>query len=481
MASSKREFANFKEFPGKIDHDRNLYEFPMLYKVADSGKTRQWAVYIRLIKEGSKNAKETKKQNWNMLEEDEVPIKDDYLEDACSLPQGIISELWTESGIVGGHVSRSAASYPKEKNVGRANYRNYFHQALTDARSKYLKKITEGSVEQKKLKNQALDATKDKLYFPMLARKYDDYADKPGKITYPLYIQNKINGNRCIIYLDVDDKFSEEKHDLCFKDVVMYTRQKKIYPFNKANDRIRKALLPTLVHYFNWKTRESIYLDGELYKHGVSLQSINSEIRGTETKDISINYWIYDCFILSNEHATFHERFQVLSEFYNYLGPKAQELIILTPTHLVANAKEGDKLFSRALKNKFEGTMYRAYDGIYMKSAVKKSTQLRSKDLLKRKPVYNDEFEIVDFTEGDKGTSKGAVVWICATKAGKTFKVTPNETNKERYKIFQECAENDGAGFIKKYKNRMIEIEYRDITDAGIPSHAKAILIRDYE
>ena len=29
----------------------NLYEFPTLYKIADSGTMRQWSIYIRLIKE----------------------------------------------------------------------------------------------------------------------------------------------------------------------------------------------------------------------------------------------------------------------------------------------------------------------------------------------------------------------------------------------------------------------------------------------
>jgi hypothetical protein len=478
MSADKRAFTNFVNFPGEINHDTNLYEFPMLYKVADSGKIRQWSIYVRLIKEGSKKSKETKKQNWNLLEEDEVPIKEEYLQDSYKLPDGIISELWTESGIVNMHISRSAASYPKEKNIGKKNERNFFHQALSDARSKYLKKITEGSVLKNDLKNQESKAISDKLYFPMLARKYDDFIKK---ISYPIYMQPKINGNRCVIYLDVSSKYTEDKHNLTYKDVVMYTRQKKFYPSNEANDNIRKALLSGLVHYYNWKKHESMYIDGELYTHNVSLQSINSEIRGSKSKDIKINYWIYDCFDLSDNNATFHERYELLTRFYNYLDVDAKNLIILTPTQLSKSEKESDRFFSQSLKDKFEGIMYRSFDGVYAKSATKKSTSLRSKDLLKRKPVYEEEFEIVDFVSGEKGTSADLVIWICATKEGKQFKVTPNETNETRSKILQECKKDDGQGFIKKYKNRLLVVEFRDLTDDNIPSHAKAIMIRDFE
>lgn len=478
MASDKRKFTDFASFPGSINQDTNIYEFPTLYKVADSGKTRQWTVYVRLIKSASKNATETKKQNWNLLEENEVLIKEEYLQDSYKLPNGIISELWTESGIVGMHISRSAASYPKEKNIGKKNERNFFHQALSDARSKYLKKITEGSVLKENLDNQENMAISDKLYFPMLARKYDDCKEM---ITYPVYLQPKINGNRCIIYLDVNSKYTEEKHELTYEDVVMYTRQKKIYPLNDANNNIRKSLLSSLIHYYNWKTHESIYLDGELYTHNVSLQDINSEIRGSVSKDIKINYWIYDCFELSNDKAIFHERYELLTKFYSYLEAIEKKFIILTPTHLAKSEKESNDFFSQSLKDKFEGIMYRSYNGIYAKSASKKSTSLRSKYLLKRKPVYEEEFEIVDFVSGKKGTSADLVIWVCATKEGKHFKVTPNDTNESRSKILQECEKNNGQGFVKKYKNRLLVVEFRELTDDKIPSHSKGIMIRDFE
>lgn len=477
MSADKRSQTGFKSFAGKINHDTNLYEFPTLYKTADSGKKRQWTIYVRLIKEESKNPKLTKKQNWNLLEENEVPIKDDYLEDNNKLPKGIVSQIWTETGLVSGHISRSASSYPKEKNVGKSNERNYFHQALLDARSKYLKKIAEGSHEEGK--EQPLNTD---LYFPMLARNYEDYENKPANhkdvIKYPLYIQPKLDGSRCIAYIDCSDE--KELDNMTFENVILYTRQKKYYPDSETNNNIRKSLLNVLKYNYNRKHKKSVYIDGEIYCHGMSLQDIGSETRATDS-NAEIQYWIYDCFYPFWKKETFSQRIEFLENLYDMLKEKEKIYIKLTPTEIVNNIKENNKKFKYYLNNNYEGIMIRSTNGIYSKSAIKKSTALRSKHLLKRKKVYDGEYEVIDFTEGKRGTSKGAVIWICITEKGKRFNVTPNETNEERYRIFKECKKNKGQGFIKKYKNRMMLVEYRSLTNAGKPSHAKAIAFRDYE
>ena len=481
MSADKRSHTNFATFPGKINHDTNLYEFPALFKTTDSGKLRQWTIYIRLIKQDSKNAKETKKQNWNLLEETEVPLKDEYLEDDNVLPEGIISQIWTETGLVNGHISRSAASYPKAKNVGRANERGYFHQALSEARSKFLKKVTEGSTEQDDEGNSAAPANPN-LYFPMLARQYLDYEDKEedhkDAIKYPLYIQNKLNGSRLVSYLDCPDAKSLD--DMKFNDVVLYTRQKKMYPESETNNKIRKALLNALKKFYDVKKNKSIYLDGEIYSHGMALQDIGSETRATES-NADIQYWIYDCFYPHWKKEPFSERTVLLEKLYKSLTREEQRVIMLTPSDLVNTQKENVALFKKALADKYEGVMVRSASGAYAKSATKKSTALRSKDLLKRKKVFNEEFEVVDFTEGARGTSKGAIIWICKTSNGKEFKATPLGTNVERYALFKECKANNGQGFVKKYRNRMISVEYRELTNAGKPSHAKAVGFRDYE
>ena len=55
MSSIIRSLNDFAEFPGTIDYERNLYVYPKLFKESTSGKIREWQIFIRLIKTGSKN------------------------------------------------------------------------------------------------------------------------------------------------------------------------------------------------------------------------------------------------------------------------------------------------------------------------------------------------------------------------------------------------------------------------------------------
>jgi len=118
--------------------------------------------------------------------------------------------------------------------------------------------------------------------------------------------------------------------------------------------------------------------------------------------------------------------------------------------------------------------MIRDPTSAYLKSATVKSDRLRSKALLKRKEVFDDEFEVVDYTQGENGKEVGAVCWICAV-GDESFKVVPNMPLEERYAIYRECKKH----FATKYKNRMLTVEYRSTSKSGVPLCAKAIGFRD--
>jgi ATP-dependent DNA ligase len=472
MASDKREFVNFKSFPGEIDVDRKLYVFPTLYVKSATGKVRQWTAYIRLIKKASKKASATKEQNWNLMEEDEVMIKPEYLNDDANLPEGTLAQLWTESGQIDGKISRCAPTYTDVKNKGKKNERNVFHQALVTTRGKYLKKLQEGSAPLKEFKE--LDRSKlaglDKKYFPMLAKNYKDFVDK---VKYPVYIQPKLDGLRCITYLD----WPKRGHPK-YTDVIMYSRQKKEYPANPSNDNIRKALLPALEANYDHELKESLYLDGEIYKHGKSLQSINSESRTAEPMESKVGnansdeYHMYDMFFPSYEDEPFSERTEFLRELYGVLS---SEYIKLVTTHVVSSKMDNDKLYHKYISGGYEGIIIRSPGGKYAKSPIAKTAMLRSKDLLKRKEVYAEEFEVVGFAQGSMGKDVGALIWVCTTSAGKRFNVTPNVTYAERYRLYKDCMKN----FADKYQGKLMTVEFRGWSDDKIPQHAKATGFRD--
>lgn len=478
MSASIRDFSDFTAFPGSINTDTNLYEFPQLFKKGVKVETRQWKISIRLIKESSKNEKLTKKVNWNEMDEIEVTLKEVYI--SGDLPEGTIAEYWTETGIQNMKITKSAAVYTNPKNIGKKNYRSGFQSALIDCRAKYLKKVEEGYKileEFEKESNEEVNNI-EKLYFPMLAKNYHDYE---SKITFDLFIQPKLNGIRAVTFLDPKEK---DVKDCDYTDVVMYSRSKKLYPSNETNDKIRKEVLPILIKYYDSDREESIYLDGELYDHKKSLQQIN-KTRGTAKQDVkshstsTIQYWVFDLFYPHYTNESFEKRNILLNKIFEEMVNKLK-MIKLVPTHTISKKSEMEDLYKKYLKDNYEGIIVRVKKGKYAKD-LQKSSSTRSKELLKYKPLFDSEFEIVGYKDGDKGKEKQAVIWIVQTENGKQLNVTPNQSYEERYKIYEECEKNKGEGFKKKYKGRMLTVEYRDMSDDGIPLQAKGIMIRDYK
>jgi ATP-dependent DNA ligase len=496
MSADKRSFTDFENFPGEVNKETNNYEFPKLFKTDAKGKVREWAVYIRLIKEDSQNKKETKKQNWNLLAEDQIPIKNKYITDTGAFPEGALVELWTESGISEMNITRSSVTYVEGKLAGKKNERNPLQQALVNARGKYEKKRGDGSSPNLNELNVAVEVQDQGniMYYPMLSKNYKDIKAKDKPKLYPAEIQPKLDGVRCLIYL----RNNVNNGRPTYKDVIMYSRQLKDFPYNESNDSIRKAVLPGLIKYYDTANNESVYLDGEFYKHGMPLQDINSIVRSgdsdskkkskansdknakakandessnDESSDVEIEYHIFDMFYPKYDKESFTMRKDLRQEIIVYID---SPLIVSVETKLVENQDELDEIYNDFLEKNYEGIMIRDPNSAYLKSATVKSDRLRSKSLLKRKEVFDDEFEVIDYTQGENGKEVGAVYWICAV-GDETFKVVPNMPFEERYAIYKECKRH----FATKYKNKLLTVEYRSKSKTGVPLCAKAVGFRD--
>jgi len=445
MASSKRNFTDFDNFPGNIN-DSGYYVLPTLWHKDELDRLRKWTIHIRMIKKGDK----LKGIDWNMLKENQVPIEESYFKD--KIPESISAEMWVETGIEGMKITRNSPTYFDEPIYkGRSNERNVFQRALIESRSSWLKKKDLGLSEVRDG-----EKTVSEMYFPMLAKTFKD-AEKYLK--YPLYIQPKLDGVRCIIYL-------KNKDDI--NSVVAYTRTKKIFP---SIDYIKELLYPYLKKFY---TNTSLYLDGELYKHGKPLQEISGDSRNEKEKKDN-EYHIYDCFYPDKMDMPFEERHLLLDKFNTELNKDSniRKYIKEVPTYLVDKA-ESNKKYKEFIKKRYEGAMLRNIEGVYVGNSEKSTT--RSNDLVKMKPSFTDEFKCVNYTEGKRGKDKGAVIWICENN-GIEFNVTPKETYEERYETYKDCVKN----FNKKYYGRMLTVEYQDKSEDDIPLRAKAIGFRDIE
>lgn len=486
MSASKRDFTDFNNFPGKINNGNGLYEFPTLRHKDAAGRIRIWNIFIRLVKDDNRQST----IDWNLLSENQIPIKNSYLHIGNNyedLPHSVIAEVWTETGVegFGFKITRNIPTYfDKVSFKGQINQRNIFQNALIKARADYIKRSERGGSDNKS--GNKKNTNTNVMYFPMLAKAWKD-GNK--HIKYPCYIQPKLDGVRCLTYI--------ERKNGDINNVIMYTRTKKHFP---NVEYLQEILLPFLKNLFDdsEKPYQSIYLDGELYKHGQKLQDISGRSRNEEKTNMddfdldNINeYHIYDCFYPECLDLTFSERKQHLDDLYDeiknstiddyeYLPKGIVASDIIKPVHcdIVNNLSDANKLFEKYTKLDYEGIMFRNMSGVYLANSTKTGSFMRSNDLVKMKQKFSDEYEVVGYTEGKRGKDKGAIIWICKTKNNERFNVTPkNITYEERKELFINAENN----FEKKYLGRMITVEYEDLSKKNVPQRAKALTFRDYE
>lgn len=460
MSADKRQFSDFTKFPGSIDTS-GAYVFPILYHSDSNDNKRIWTIYVRLVKGSEKKYK----LDWDLMKDDTIPVKASYL-DGVEIPEGTITQVWVETGVIGGKISRHPPTYTHTKNAGKSNERNSFEQGLVLARSQYLKRLENGlSVSQNAKHRKARNI----MYFPMLVCKYED---EKRNLEYPLFIQPKLDGARCVAFLN-----ESPRKDPTFENVILYSRQKKDY---LGFDELRKELLIILIDLWDFKSNQSIYIDGELYKHGLNLQTISGAVRNPDRDNMpeykGIKFHIFDIFYPLTPKLKFAERMKFLSEIDESKNIEKVETIE------VKSEEVQEKMYKRFLDRKYEGIIIRNASSLYLTHPTKNSNAIRSKFVLKRKMTYSDEFEVVGFEQGDKGRDKGAIMWICKTQdTDKIFSATPkNITYDERYKLFKEAAHNSGSGFNEKYKGRMMTIEYEDLSKDKIPLRAKAVGFREH-
>jgi len=98
------------------------------------------------------------------------------------------------------------------------------------------------------------------------------------------------------------------------------------------------------------------------------------------------------------------------------------------------------------------------------------------------KPLLEDEFEVVDYTEGEKGKHSGAIVWIC--KAGNdVFHVVPKMKIDERKDVYIAMGKkiDDTTVFEKYIKGLMLTIEYAEKSETGKPLRGNSVAFRAHD
>jgi hypothetical protein len=312
----------------------------------------------------------------------------------------------------------------------------------------------------------------------------DDSNFANGNIDTGITLQRKLNGVHYITFANDTNIIKYSRSGLLYSEYSMpkITMELDILFKNAlliASSSIKRYNIPDIEIYKS----ATPYFAGELYKHGVSLNVISGQAR-KETSTIDLEYHIFDVFFplaierghnMKSKYRQLYldDLFRKIERLETSKTPKLQN-IKRVENFKVHSMDEINTLVEEFIKDGYEGGIARKDNGIYRYSI----NNYHSKDVLKIKPTFDDEFPIVGFTQGTKGKDLGALIWICSLKddPNTTFHVVPNMPIKERKELYTSLKVGE---FTKVGK--LLTVSYAELSPRKIPLQPKGIAVRDYE
>ena len=249
---------------------------------------------------------------------------------------------------------------------------------------------------------------------PMLAQEFE----KDKNYEWPaVYLQPKLDGVRCI-----------------GSSVQMLSRRDLPY---SSVPLVQKAL--------NWLP-SGVKLDGELYIHGVSLDTISGYVRRNSPSPFHylIEYHVFDWI---DTESSYNTRKDILVDMVSVLEERWKEeaskglVPDKFPIKMVATHHLEEPIYHEKTMNAIRTwhTHYKnaGYEGVILRHPeAHYEIDKRSPFLLKYKERLDSEFEIVRVDEG-KGSSTGEAIFVCKTAEGHEFSVFPAYTKQRKRQIFR--------------------------------------------
>ena len=450
------------------------FRFNTIRYTTSTGKVSNWTIIIKLL-----NASD-----------EVIPITDDMLEGG-PIEIGYKATIETEFGQEGGKVRKTIPTIVTcGKHIGSSNETNIIEQAFRDALGLYngkKLKVASNMVNDKsndksndkandKANDKSNDKSNDKVHKaplmppPMLVQKYKDTSEEDFK--NGIILQRKLNGVHYITFKNDERVIKYSRSGLTYSEHSMpkITKEMDIV-FNVAQELHNNYKFLEKYHFCE---NDMPYFAGELYKHGVPLNIISGQAR-KETSSVDLEYHIFDVFfplaIERGENLESRYRQSYLDKLFKRLPPL--NYIKRVEGIKVNSIEEVRTLVDSFIADGYEGGILRKDTGIYRYSF----NNYHSKDVLKLKPTFDDEFPIVGFTQGSKGKDLGALIWICSLRDDKdiTFHVVPNLSLLERKRLFKEMQK------LPPIFGKLLTVSYAELSAKGIPLQPKGVAIRDYE
>ena len=332
--------------------------------------------------------------------------------------------------------------YTVGKNIGKKNETTPLEQCIAETIKKWEDKQTKQNYTPGKDISLNKLSSQEGIIRPMLASTYNPNKPKKVDIQFPCFVQPKLDGLRCVIYM---------RNGI----IVCQSRTGGLF---KTMDHIIDILKPL----FN--ERPHLILDGELYTKDFPFEELAGLIKKKRITDSDkqrlkqVQYHVYD--IVSD--TPYRKRLETLVDIFTNYAHNFEDIILLVDTEECSHFTQFHKYFAKYVQNGFEGIMLRNCDSIYRQN-------YRSNDLQKYKEYEESEYPIVGYKEAE-GRDKGTVIWICQTPEGRKFSVRPRGTYKMRHQWFQNA---------NVYIGKRLTVIYQELSELNVPRFPVGKDIRD--
>lgn len=341
-------------------------------------------------------------------------------------------QIWTSGaevhvrwGQVGTDSPQTDTYVAKGKNVGRANETSPSEQAKKEAQAKYDKQL------RLKYVTSMEEAESNINIKPMLAYSLDDKRTK--KLKWPVTVQPKFNGVRCLAY------------NLSNGTVRLMSRGGKDYTLPHIQETLQGIIPPGMC------------LDGELYVHRTSLQTIRHYIETPTEQTLKVQLFCYDFTQLPPDKTAWADRALGLARWFED-NAGIGWAVTLSPSVKASSMSEVEHYHDFWVSDGFEGVIVRAMEGPYRLAA-------RSTHLLKYKKFQDDEFEVVGWDVG----KDGVIIYTCKQEDGLTFDVRPMGDEEERRRLLGAADASIG---------QMLTVRFQERSNDNIPIFPVGVAFR---
>ncbi len=279
---------------------------------------------------------------------------------------------------------------------------------------------------------------------PMLAKQESKLTNR-NILDKEWLCSRKIDGVRALFYWDG-------------KEIHTASRGGEMY--DPATTHLREN--EGLIHFF--KEHPTVILDGELYRHGKTLQQISGAARMEKNAyDCDwLQYWIYDCYDKANPDMMAKDRQDFLNDYCLCADSEESGSDIQLVSQAVVSGEDNIwKLHDQYVAEGFEGCVIRDPNRPYKPNG-------RTNDMLKFKNYKSEDFKVIGYELGRRGSED--MTFICELPDSRTFAAMPvgDRAVKEEYV----------TNFESKYKDHLAECTYFNYSEDGIPTQPKLRIFR---